>query len=98
MTAARTKNGTISGVTTVTLDAQYAKVEVLNRDATIEIFFTTDGTAPTVDGDNCYCVQAGHIIQVNVPTQGTTVVKMIPSTGTPKYSVTGMAANEIVRQ
>lgn len=97
MAAARIKSGTVSGVTSVTLDQAYSRVEVLNRDATNEIFFTVDGTTPTVDGDNCFCVTAKGALEVPCNVNAVTVVKMINSAGTPKYSLIGSGGPEIRR-
>jgi hypothetical protein len=69
-------------------------VEVLNRDGTAEIYFTVDGTEPTVGGTGCEVLPAamGSIVVAapNAPgAGGGTVVKCI-STGTPKVSVKGL--------
>lgn len=74
-------------VDTVTFALDFDQVEVINRDGAAEIFFTVDGSAPTVGGANCFLLPAsvGAAI-VGVPTNGPTVVKLI-STGTPAYGV-----------
>jgi hypothetical protein len=77
-------------VDTVTLDADYDYVEVLNRASSGDIYFRVDGTAPTVAGAGCYVVQPGQSLQVLVKSPGNTVVKLI-SSATPPYSVTGVA-------
>lgn len=65
-----------------------ADVEVLNRDPAADIYFTTDGSVPTVGGDNCYVVRAGQALQRSVPIAAATVVKLISASAAP-YSVTG---------
>ena len=77
-------------VYTVTLDGDYPKVEVLNRDGTAEIYFTVDGSTPTVGGAGTFVLPATiGTIEVPVRTSGATVVKLI-SAGTPKFSVTAI--------
>jgi hypothetical protein len=64
------------------------EVEVLNRDGAAEIWFTVDGSTPTVAGDNCYCLPAAiGALKVAVAVDGPAPVKLI-SSGTPKYCVT----------
>lgn len=72
---------TAGAVTTVTLDGLYEAVAVRWRGGS-EIFFTTDGSTPTVEGDNCYCAPAGvgPAVRAVVPSadsNGSTVVKFI---------------------
>jgi hypothetical protein len=89
---------TASTVDTVTLSRSYARVEVINRGGTNEIFFTTDGSVPTVLGDNCFVVtnQAGASdIRPNFTgVQNQCVVKLI-STGAMTYSVIGVDTMDI---
>lgn len=62
-------------------------IEVLNRSGSAEIFFTLDGSAPTVAGPNTYIVPAAiGSVMVDVTLDGPVTVKLI-STGTPTYSV-----------
>lgn len=76
-------------VDTVTFGVDFNEVEVLNRSGSAEIYFTVDGTTPTVGGTNCFVVPAAiSSAIVGVPTVGPTVVKLI-SSGTPTYSVSG---------
>jgi len=92
--AAKAKHATLtaSTVDTVTL-SNCSNVEVLNR-GTTELYFTVDGTTPTVAGDNCYIVQAGAALQVpgSSPTyvqdRVAIAVKVISSAAV-AYSVTG---------
>ena len=83
-----------STVDTVTLDRDYPEVEVVNRDGAAEIYFTVDGSNPTVAGDNTEYLPATSGASVRVSagafvTGTPTVVKLI-SSGTPKYSVQGV--------
>lgn len=90
-------------VYTATLDKAYALVRVTFRHATgtagQEIYFTTDGSTPTVKGTNCHvcdCVQ-GESITVQAPvevdpsteTATATAVKLI-STLAADFSVEGV--------
>lgn len=82
-----------SGVAdTVTLDRDYDAVEVVNRDGAGAIYFTIDGTTPTIGGDSTYVIPAviGARVVPSVELASTaTVVKLIASADT-KYSVTGL--------
>lgn len=60
------------------------EIEVVNVDGADAIYFTTDGTDPTVAGDDTHVVP-GTIGYLEVFSK-TPVVKLI-SSGTPKYSV-----------
>ncbi len=74
-------------VATVSLNVNAGRIEVLNRTGTAEVYFTTDGSAPTVGGNNCYVLPAA-ISALEVPDEisGMAVVKLI-SVGTPSVSV-----------
>ena len=67
---------------------QYAALTVLNRDAALLIYFTIDGTTPTVAGDNTYVLPPGNFAQMTLPIRGQGVVNLISSGGA-AYSVTG---------
>lgn len=76
---------TISDIGTGIADVE--QVDVLNRDGTAEIYFTVDGTDPTVEGDNTEVLPAAiGALSVPVETTAKPTVKLI-SSGTPKYSV-----------
>lgn len=80
---------TANTVATVTLDSDYDWIEVVNRDGAGEVFFTLDGTNPTVAGNGTLVLPAtigGVEIEYNRTT--TAVIKLI-SAGTPKVSVRG---------
>lgn len=76
-------------VSTVTLDSDYDWVEVINRDGAGEVYFTLDGSTPTVAGNGTLVLPAA-ISGVEMEYNRTTaaVVKLI-SSGTPKVSVRG---------
>jgi hypothetical protein len=80
---------TASAVDTVTLSRPTGQVKVINRLGTSEIFYTLDGTAPTVNGD-CYVVVAtagAYDIRPNrINNQNAQVVNLI-SAGAMTYSV-----------
>lgn len=94
-TVARAKHATMAAATTVEtvtltdLATKRGEVEVVNRDGVAAIYFTVDGAAPTVAGDDCYVLPAavGSLI-VKSPANVAAVVKLI-SDGTPQYSVQG---------
>ncbi len=80
-------------VDTVTLDADYSRVEVVNRNGAAEIYFTVsvDGANPTVGGDNTHVLVAainGMTVNANAATGNPTTVRLI-SSGTPTYTVRG---------
>ncbi len=62
-------------------------VEVTSLDGAAEVYFTTDGSTPTVGGDNCHALPAAmSSVEVKDEVSGDAVVKLI-SSGTPKISV-----------
>lgn len=75
-------------VATVNFSANASRIEVMSRDGAAEVFFTTDGSTPTVNGANTICLAAAvGAVEVADETSGqNTVVKLI-SVGTPKVSV-----------
>jgi hypothetical protein len=78
---------TVTTVTLGTAKADSEQVEVLNRDGAAEIYFTVDGTTPTVAGDDTEMLPASiGSVRVIASTSGQAVVKLI-SSGTPKYTV-----------
>jgi hypothetical protein len=63
------------------------QVEVVSLDGLAPIYFTIDGSAPTVAGAKTYVIPAAIGSKVvAVPTSGATVVRLI-SVGGPTYSV-----------
>lgn len=82
-----------SGVAdSVTLDRDYAAVEVVNRDGAGAIYFTVDGSTPTIAGDGTYVIPAvigaRKVASVELA-ETATVVKLIAS-ATTAYSVIGL--------
>lgn len=87
-----------SGVAdTVTLGADYAEVEVVNRDGAGEIYFTVGTVAsppatPTIGAADAYVLPAAIgalLVDSNELSDSPTVVKLIASAAT-KYSVIGV--------
>ena len=88
--AAHAKTLTAATVDTVTFDADFSSIEVISHDGAAAIYFTVDGTTPTVGGANTYFIPAAVASrEVKVGTAGDTAVKLI-SSGTPTYSVQGV--------
>lgn len=86
----RSKHATLAPATvdTVVLSFNFAFVEVVNRaTAGAGIFFTTDGTDPTVSGDNTYWVGPDDALIVRAGAADT--VKLISATAD-SYTVTGV--------
>lgn len=53
-------------------------VEVTALSAEQSVYFTVDGSAPTVAGSNCYALLPGtNAMQVEVATNGNTLVRLI---------------------
>lgn len=78
-----------STVTTFTFDEDFERVEVLNVDGASAIYFSVDGSTPTVAGTGFHCLPAAiSSVEVPVRVTGVTVVKLI-SAGTPKVAVSG---------
>ncbi len=78
-------------VDTVTFAVDCNEVEVMNETGTSPISFTTDGSVPTVAGNNTYYLPAAiGSVTVQPDAAGVTVIKLI-SAGTPSYSVTQVA-------
>lgn len=85
------KHGTLVATTvaTVTLDGGFEAIEVVNHGGGT-IYFTVDGTTPTVAGDETYAVPSGGFLTVDSSDRiGTDDVKLI-SAATPAYSVTAL--------
>jgi hypothetical protein len=79
-------------VTTVTLTQSWQFVEVVIQSGAAAVYFTTNGDAPTKEGDDVYpvaaAVGASRKVRVAQGSDTTTVVKLI-SGGTPVVSVIG---------
>ena len=75
-------------VATVNLVNNAGRVEVTNRDGAAAVYFTVDGSTPTVEGDDTHVVPAViDRVEVVDETAGTTSVVKLISAGTPKVSV-----------
>lgn len=92
---ARAKHATIAvantaeQVTLTDLATKRGEVEVVNRDGVAAIYFTVDGSTPTVGGDDTYVLPAAiGSFTVRSPANVAAVVKLV-SAGTPQYSVQG---------
>lgn len=86
----RAKSATLvaNTVDTVTFATNYGSAEVTNRATTgAGIWFRTDGTAPTVAGDDAYWVGAGQSLTVDLGSADS--VKLISATAD-AYTVTGV--------
>lgn len=86
--AAYEKTLTANTVDTVNLGSAFSEVEVIS-DGAASIFFTVDGSIPTVGGASTYYLPAAATSR-SVPVRGgsAATVKLI-SSGTPLYSVIG---------
>lgn len=88
---AKAKHGTLTAATVAswTFTTNFAFVEVKNRAAssTAGISFTTDGSTPTVLGDDTELVLPGE--SIIVPLDNSDTVKLISATAD-AYSVTGV--------
>lgn len=105
MTATRTKSGTLSsGAGSVTFAARYNYVQVENNDGTNAIYVTTDGSTPTVGGDDCDIVATNSTVLIpnraqywyqgfgacdGTTTNPGTTVTMKSTSASAAYSVTG---------
>jgi hypothetical protein len=83
------KTATADTVDTITFSSSVYKVEVYG-DGTDALYFTTNGTAPTVGGNGTYFLPSGSAASRTVkatPTGGQTTVVKVISHGTTVYSV-----------
>lgn len=95
LTATHAQTLTANTVSTFDLGAAMYEVEVLSLDGSAVIYFTVDGSTPTVGGSGTYVIPAvvgERTVQTRraVGRGATTVVKLI-SAGTPTVSVSGYA-------
>ncbi|MEU9498236.1 hypothetical protein [Streptomyces sp. NPDC048196] len=78
---------TANTIETVAFEGGLGTVTVLSHDGASPVYFTTDGTTPTVAGSHCWCVPAAiGAVTVPVSTYGPNSIKAI-SAGTPTISV-----------
>lgn len=89
---ARIKHGALAAntVTTVNVDAFTSQITIVCRTVGAEIFYTVDGSTPTVGGDDNYLCLGSRVVPTPAYTSPTTV-KLI-STSTPNYAVIGESA------
>ncbi len=75
-------------VSTVNLTTNGSRVEVVSLDGAAAVYFTTDGSTPTVGGNDCHVLPAaiGAVEVVDETAGANSVVKLI-SSGTPAVSV-----------
>ncbi|MBP2341105.1 hypothetical protein JOF41_007359 [Saccharothrix coeruleofusca] len=74
-------------VDTVTFADDVTEVEIVNMTGTAAVYFTVDGTTPTVAGRKTRLLPAAVTsVEIEPTTSGPTVVKLI-SPGTPTISV-----------
>ncbi len=85
----RAKHATLVAATvdTVSFVSATAEVEVVNR-GTDDIYYTVDGSTPTVGGDDTYIVRGGEAVGApkNFVNPLVAQVKLM-SSGSPAYSV-----------
>lgn len=88
---AGTYHGTLTAGTVdrVALTRDATAVEVLNRSATDEIYFTVDGPDPAVAAAGTQVVTAGSALEVAANASAVTTVRLI-SSGPAAYSVRGL--------
>jgi len=89
----RIKHGTLAAavVATETVDAFTQQITVVNRSQTGEIYFTVDGSTPTVKGNDTYICLGAKAVSAYSYTSASTV-KLISATGPLEYSVVGEAS------
>lgn len=83
---------TANTVSTKTIDSGFDRIEVLNATGSAEVYFTVDGSTPTVGGAGCFVLPATiaalEVIARDTHGEKSVTVKLI-SSGTPKVSVRG---------
>ena len=83
---------TANTVDTITLDGDYAAVEILSRNGAAEIYATVDtSVVPTVGGTNCDVLPATiGSLTIDASGYGSPSVVQLISSGTPTYTVKGL--------
>lgn len=84
------KSATLSTTTvdTVTLGQVCSEVEIVNKDATNDLFITLNGLTPTASGDDCYRVLPATSKRLKTPSINPLVVSLIGSGNI--YTVAGI--------
>lgn len=80
-----------STVSTVTLDADYQHIEVVNVNGTAAVYFTVNGATPVVKATGTHVLPAAigsFEVWADAVDPATTIVRLI-STGTPDVAVRG---------
>lgn len=88
--ARASRHGTLtaSTVATVTVSGDYRTVDVWNLTGTAAIYFTLDGSTPTVQGNDTFVVPAAvGSVRLLSPAVDTALTVKLISSGTPSYSV-----------
>lgn len=90
-TAAPNWHSTLSGsvVDTVVLGSAWDTIQIMNRSGTSEIYYTVDGSTPTIGGVNTRVLPASICADAPPIPEGTPVTVKLLSSGTPTYSVIG---------
>lgn len=85
----RTAHSTLTAntVKTVTIDAYCQMITIVNRSQTGAIYFTVDGTVPTILGDNTYVCLG--VRSVAVPSYASPTQVQLIGAGALDYSVVG---------
>ena len=80
---------TANTVSTVILDSDYVRVEVVNVDGAAAVYFTVNGAEPTVKGNGTHVLPAtiGRLLVDPSGAQSTTV--RLISAGAPQVAVSG---------
>lgn len=92
-----TSGNLVAGIGSVVWPDRYQYVTVMNDDGVNGLWVTTDGSMPTVGGDDCYVVPAGGMTLLangapvwyqgqGTPSPGTTI-NMTSESATAAYSV-----------
>lgn len=76
----------IAATVSLGVDADY--VEVLNRGA-FDLYFTIDGTTPTIGGNDVEIVPAGTALEVSRKAPGNATVKLV-APGSVAFTVRGV--------
>lgn len=89
--AAHNKTLVAATVDTVTFTDDVDEIDIINLDGVAAIYYTVDGSTPTVEGANTRVLPSGTLSADRVSARGFSapVVKLI-SAGIPKYSVEGV--------
>jgi len=79
-----------STIDTVKFSTRPRAVEIRNLNSTALIYFTVDGSAPTVGGDDTYRLSPNETLQVDIGNWVEPPQVQLISSGTPAYDVTAI--------